>query len=158
MNSKYKNLAYCGLFTAIIAILTQLSIPLPSGIPITLQTFAVALTGFFLKSKYAVFSVVGYILLGAVGIPVFSGFRGGLSVLFGYTGGFLFGFIPLAFCCGARKKLPTVGLIICHIIGILQYSIVANVSVTAAFITVSAPFIIKDAVSVFLAYIIKKRL
>lgn len=153
-----KKKVYCGLSVAVISVLSLISMPLPSGIPITLQTFAIALTGFLLGKKYSTVSVLAYITLGAVGLPIFAGFRGGLSVILGYTGGFIFGFIPLAFCCGCGKKFSALGLIVCHLFGILQYSLVANVSFIAAFLTVSAPYLIKDALSLIAAYFVCKKL
>ena len=117
------------MFTAVLAVLSQISIPLPGGVPITLQTFAVAFLAVNLGPKYGTLSVLIYLLIGAAGIPVFSGLRGGLDVLFGPTGGYLIGFLPLAFLCGAgsrRRIIPCIalcmaGLLVCHVIGLLFY-------------------------------------
>ena len=80
-----KTIVMIGMFAAVLAVLSQISIPMPSGVPVTLQTFAVALTGFILGWKYGAISVGIYILLGTVGVPVFSNFSGGLGALFGKT-------------------------------------------------------------------------
>ena len=88
-------LTLSAVFTAVIAVCSQISIPLPVGIPITLQTFAVALCGFTLPLPCALASIGVYIALGAVGAPVFSSFGGGIGVLIGKTGGFIFGFIAM---------------------------------------------------------------
>ena len=95
-----KTIVMIGMFAAVLAVLSQISIPMPSGVPVTLQTFAVALTGFILGWKYGAISVGIYILLGTVGVPVFSNFSGGLGALFGKTGGFIWGFLFLAGFCG----------------------------------------------------------
>ena len=75
--------------TAIIAVLSQITIPLPTHVPVTLQTFAVALAGYFLGWKGGAVSALVYGLLGAIGVPVFAGWSGGFSVIVGYTGGFI---------------------------------------------------------------------
>ena len=96
------------LFTAITAVLSQTAIPTPFDVPLTLQTFAVALCGYVLGVKWGLASIAAYILLGTVGVPVFSGFRGGVQVLFGATGGFIFGFLFLTGLCGACN-MPYLG-------------------------------------------------
>ena len=151
------NIAYSGLFTANICLLSQIALPMPSGVSLTLQTFAVALCGFVLGVKWGVASVIVYILLGAAGIPVFSSFGGGIQVLLGYTGGFIFGFLPLSALCGmsllvkkssVRFIFGILGLIICHFVGVMQFSVIYGSSVYTSFLSVSAPFIVKDIISV----------
>ena len=90
------DLAQIGLFAAVLVVLSQLSIPLPGGVPVTLQTFAVALTAYVLKWKKGALSVLVFLALGAVGVPVFHNFTGGFGMLIGVTGGFLWGFLPNA--------------------------------------------------------------
>jgi len=85
------DLVYISLFAVLIAICAWISIP--STVPFTLQTFAVLCTMGLLGGKRAVLALLVYLLLGAVGIPVFAGFRGGLGVLLGLTGGYLVGFL-----------------------------------------------------------------
>ena len=117
-----------------------------------------------------------YIGIGACGLPVFSGYQGGIGVLVnGFTGGFLWGFIPLALLCGVGKHmkwkkngkvlsmvLGLAGIALCHIIGVAQFSSVTSVDLISAFLVTSLPYILKDIVSLFLAYylsvIITKRL
>ena len=94
------DLARTGLFSALIVICTWITVPLPSGVPLTLQTFAVALSGFLLGPAYGTLAAVVFLLLGAAGLPVFSGFTGGVGRFVGPTGGFLWGFLPLAAGCG----------------------------------------------------------
>lgn len=147
-----RDLVLIALFTALLAVLSQLAIPLPSGVPITLQTFAVALCGFTLGTKKGVLAVVVYLLLGAIGLPVFAHFMGGIGVFAGVTGGFLWGFLALSALCGTRKPLPAaLGLVICHLLGVLQFALVSNTAVLASFGIVSAPYLIKDALSLVAA-------
>ena len=155
MKTKTYNLVSCGVMTALIAVLSQISIALPSGVPITLQTFVIALAGFFLGSGFSAVSVAAFIVLGAVGLPVFSGFKGGLSVLTGLTGGFIFGFILLAVFCGLKRDklwlniiFSVIGLALCHLCGTIQYMLLANMEFIPAFLLVSAPYLIKDIISI----------
>lgn len=161
------NLAFMALFSALIVICTMIAIPMPSGVPITLQTFAIALCGFVLGAKRGTISVAVYIALGVVGLPVFSGFSGGIGKLAGVTGGFIWGFILMVVLCGlgtqtkrATKVLPMVfgvlGLLACHLAGILQFSIITGTPFIASALTVSLPYMIKDIVSVAAALIMAK--
>ena len=75
--NKTKQIVGIGVMTAIIAVLSQITIPLPTHVPVTLQTFAVALAGYFLGWKGGAVSALVYGLLGAIGVPVFAGWSGG---------------------------------------------------------------------------------
>ena len=89
-----KRLARIALFTSLTAVCAQISIPLPGGVPITLQTLAVMLSAIVLRFD-GVLSVAAYVFLGLVGVPVFSKF-GATASLFSPTGGFIVGFLPMA--------------------------------------------------------------
>ena len=104
--SKLQKMVVTGVMAALLAVLTQISIPLPTGIPVTLQTFVVALCGFLLGPGLGALSVGVYLALGAMGLPVFAGFAGGLASFAGMTGGYLWSFLPMACLCGlgARQK------------------------------------------------------
>ncbi|MDD3218085.1 MAG: biotin transporter BioY [Lachnospiraceae bacterium] len=154
---KTKDLVLTAMLTAVLSVLSIIQIPMPSGVPITLQTFAVALCGYVLGSKYGTISTFLYVLIGTVGVPVFAGMTAGFSVLFGMTGGFLFGFIPMAFLAGLgiRSKakwmpilLGLAGLAVCHLLGTLQFSLVTGTGLGASFLMVSVPYLVKDVLSV----------
>ncbi len=156
------SIALIGMFTAVIAVLSILQIPMPSGVPITLQTFAVALCGYVLGRGRGTLSVALYLFLGFVGVPVFTGMTGGIGRLFGYTGGFLYGFLFLSFLCGAgiQTKSRTAalsfgiaGLLACHALGFLHYALVAGSGLLQAFLIVSLPYLPKDILSVIGAYL-----
>ncbi|MCD6551319.1 biotin transporter BioY [Thermotoga sp.] len=87
-----KQLAKAGIFTALIVVGAWISIPI-GPVPFTLQVFFVFLTAYMLGKKYGTLSIATYVLLGAIGLPVFAGFKGGAQVLIGPTGGYLLGFI-----------------------------------------------------------------
>ena len=85
-----RELAVIGIFTAVTSVLAQIAIPLPfTPMPVAFGLVAVYISGILLRPKHAVFSQVCYLLIGAVGLPVFSNFRGGVGALFGPTGGYL---------------------------------------------------------------------
>ena len=158
MKISTKTIVTVGMFTAVLAVLSILQIPMPTGVPITLQTFAMALCGYVLGWQSGVAATLLYIVLGTVGVPIFAGMSAGPGVLFGYTGGFIFGFIFLTLLCGisVRRKNPAVkiilgviGLLICHLLGAVQYAVLARASLVA----VSLPYIVKDVISVVGAYL-----
>lgn len=99
--SKTTYMALCGLFAALMAVCSFICIPLGfTPVPVNLATLGVFLTGGLLGRKYGTISMTVYVLLGAVGLPIFSEFRGGLSVLVGPTGGYIIGYIAGAFLVG----------------------------------------------------------
>ena len=166
MKAKTQKMVLCAMLTAVISLLSLIAIPMPSMIPISLQCFAIALCGYFAGSVTGTVSVILYILIGMVGVPVFAGMRGGFSVLFGATGGFISGFIPLCLLCGgfglSEKSgryrhitaiaLGITGLLLCHICGIMQFMLVMGTDFPTAFLTASLPYIIKDIICIFAAY------
>ena len=159
-NNKTKTLqlVICALFAAIMAVSAQVTLPLPTNVPITLQTFGVALCAAVGGSMTGTVSTSVYLLLGAVGLPVFSMMRGGFGMLLGPTGGFLFGFIPLAFFCGIvcknfafRIGFSVIGLLICYLCGALQYCLIAQIGFIESVTVVVLPFMLKDILSVIAA-------
>lgn len=160
--SRLHRMVVAGVFAALLAVLSQISIPLPTGIPVTLQTFAVALCGFALGPGLGAAAVGVYLALGAVGVPVFAGFSGGIGSFVGMTGGYLWAFLPMAFLCGlgARQKNRALaltvgfgGLAVCHLCGSFQFALVSAVSPWNAFLLASAPYFLKDAASLVVAYL-----
>lgn len=100
------SLVLCGVFAALMAVCSFITIPLGfTPIPINLATLGVFLTGGILGKKYGSISLIVYILLGAVGIPVFAGFKGGLGVLAGPTGGYIIGYLAAAFLTGLLVEI-----------------------------------------------------
>ena len=172
-NIKLRMTVYCALFTAFIIIGGYISIPIPVGpVPIALADFFVMLTGLFLGWKYALVSVVLYLVLGALGLPVFAGGRAGLAVIFGPTGGFLFGYLLMAasigFIAGKMQKSIAVylfalitGNIFLYLAGVPWLKVVMNMSWAAAVAAGLTPFligmIIKIAVAAALARVLLPR-
>lgn len=159
---RLQSMVRMALFTAVVAVLSQISFMLPFGIPLTLQTFAVALCGYTLGKRDGTVSILIYVLLGAVGVPVFAGFAGGFHKIIGMTGGFIVGFLPFAFLSGLGKEKKTIaalalgilGVCVCHLFGVVQFAVLSGVSLGKAFLTVSGAFLAKDIVSVAAAYVL----
>ena len=155
---------------AVICVISLLQLPLATGVPLTFQVFAVALSGYVLGSLRGTGAVLIYAAIGLVGVPVFSGFMGGFSVLFGPTGGFIAGFFLLALFSGfgkSKKAVPAIllgaaGLVLCHILGVGHYMLVQSSGFVTAILAVSLPYIIKDIALIIGAYFfslpIKKRI
>lgn len=156
-----QKLVMVGIFAALLAILSQISIPMPSGIPVTLQTFAVALCAYVLGWKLGLLAMAVYLVLGAVGLPVFAGFSGGVGVLLNLTGGYLWGFLFMVVLCGLGAKsqslflaisLGCTGLLTCHVCGTVQFALVSRMGILEAFALASLPYLLKDLISVALAF------
>lgn len=159
---KVKDLVYIAIFTSIICVMSLITIP--STVPFTLQTLAIFIAIFMLKPTDALISVLLYILLGAIGLPVFSNFNSGFGVLAGPTGGYIIGFIimPIVGYIIKNKTITCiVGLVICYTIGTIWF-LVFNTSNIHSFWEVLLicviPFIIPDALKLLLAYFLHRRL
>lgn len=171
---KLRSMIITALFAAIIGVLAQLTIPLPfSPVPITGQTLAIGLAATILGSRYGTVSVLLYLAIGSVGVPVFAEFSGGFSKLIGPTGGYLVGFIPAAFFMGwylEKTKFTfihamianTIGMFITLIFGTVWLKIAADLSWTAALLGGFTPFIvvgfIKAALASWIGIIVRNRL
>lgn len=164
---KIKKTALSALFTAVIAACGWISVPTPFGVNLAFTLFGVCLAGFTLGISSAVASTVCYVILGAVGLPVFSAFSGGMGVLLGPSGGFLWGFIFAAVLCGIAKNkrnktikylLLCSGVLLCHFIGVLQYSFVTGNNLWVSIISASLPFLLKDFIIVFIAEFVSKKI
>ena len=167
-NSKTLELTFTALFAALIVICSWISIP--ATISFTLQTFAVFLAAGLLGGKRATLSVIIYVLLGAVGLPVFTGFKGGLGALLGTTGGYIIGFIFTALVMWLfeiifREKFSNpfilalsmiAGLLVCYAFGTAWFVNVYTrtkgpVGIMAALSWCVFPFIIPDLIKIGLA-------
>ena len=160
-NKKIYTLAEIGIFVAFFVVVSQISIPTPFLVPITLQVMIVSLAAFVLGAKKSLIALGVYVALGVACVPVFAGFGSGAATLFSYTGGFIWGFFPLAlFCAFGKGKMKilfcTIGLILCHLTGVLWYSLVAKIDPLTSFVTMSLPYVFKDAALIIFAYFCAK--
>lgn len=159
------DMAYIALFAVLTAVCAWVAIPV-GPIPFTLQTFSVFLALTTLGGRRGFYAVAVYLLLGAVGLPVFSGFQGGLGVLFGAAGGFLLGFLPAAiFYRLTESRLPSLAaclgaLAICYLSGTIWYLLVYadSADMFTALRWCVFPFILPDLIKTGLALTVSRRL
>ena len=159
VKGRIRDICFISVFTAIIAASSQISVPMPAGVPFTMQTFAVLLAGVVLGAKRGAAAAFIYIALGAAGVPIFSAFRGGLGVIFGATGGFILSFPVMALCAGvfsARKPFFSafglvLGTAVNYACGLLMFCAVTSSGPGEAAALCVAPFILPDAVKMVLA-------
>lgn len=152
-----RTLVYVGIFAALIAVCAQIAIPMPIGVNITLQTLAVMLAGAMLGPKWGFFAALVYVLLGAVGAPVFSLMQGGLGVILGPPGGFIMSFPIMAALVGFGTKRAAacqsmvrhiwfyggmvLSIVVNFICGMLFFMLVTGNAYYAAFFAVVVPFL-----------------
>ena len=169
--NKTLDMVYIALFAVLIAVCSWISIP--TTVPFTLQTFGIFVTVGVLGGKRGSFAVFIYLLLGAIGVPVFAGFTGGMGILLGNTAGYIIGFLASALLMWLMEKLlgkktwvlalsMVLGLIACYAIGTAWF-IIAYAKNTGSIGLVTAlgwcviPFIIPDIIKIVLALIVSNR-
>ena len=174
MKTNVQKITFTALMTALICVLAPISIPLPDPIPaITLGTFAVYISAYIIGPWYSSASVLIYILLGIVGLPIFSKSQAGLQVVAGPTGGYMLGYFFITLCTGwmvkrFEKKIylhiigMTVGMLACHIIGTIWLGISMHLSTGAAIAAGFTPFMpgeaLKITASAAICYPMRKQL
>ena len=155
-----KSIVKSGLGAAIIAVCALISLPFP--VPFTLQTLGVFCISVMLDIKSAVSAIAVYIAVGAVGLPVFSGMQGGFQVLFGVTGGYIFGFLAAPFIIRYFKGRMFIRMItaqcVIYAIGTVWYAAITGAGVAAILTTCVIPFIIPDVIKIYIALKIKDKL
>ena len=156
--SDTRNLVLCGMCAAITCILAPLSVPLAGGVPVSLATFAVMLSGVLLGGPLGALSQLIYVLLAAVGLPVLAGWTGGLGIVLGMTGGYIIGYIPCAWLTGliykkygetAKKPVKilfmilgmTAGNIVLYVIGTAWFMFITEMTLEASLAACVIPFI-----------------
>lgn len=167
---KTKDLIFIALCTALIAVCSWICIP--ASVPITMQVFAIFFAISFLGGKSGTISVLLYILLGIIGLPVFAGFTGSVGVLIGPLGGFIIGFLVAAIfywiveiISKKNKKILNVaifiGLLLCYIVGVLWYLFASSIelsemSIFSAVLLCVVPYVIPDVLKILLALYLAK--
>lgn len=171
-SNKTRDIVYMSVFTAMISICSWISIP--ASIPFTLQTMGVFTTVGLLGGKRGTLTILTYILLGAIGVPVFAGLTGGVSVLLGTTGGYIIGFLLSALLMWGIETIMgrnqivlafsmIAGLIVCYVFGTAwfmmiytQHSGVIGLSTVLGLCVI--PFIIPDLIKIGVALFLTNRL
>ena len=167
--SKLKGMVFSALFAALTAAIAPVKIPLGfTPVPITLQTIAVLLSGAMLGPYYGALAMILYVVVGALGLPVFAGGSSGFGVLIGPTGGYLISYFIAAFAIGKMlesKKNPSyinyiaamvMGSIIIYILGATQGKFVTGLPWNAIMTGWVLPFLIGDTIKILLAAWITK--
>lgn len=161
-------LAYIALGAALIAVCAWITVPMT--VPFTLQLFAVYLVLTLLGGRNGTIAVAVYLLLGAVGVPVFAGFSGGFNVLVGMTGGYLIGMLLIGLLYWLLTHLfgkPVwiellafvLGTLVCYAFGTLWFTVVnGEKSFGAALMICVVPFLLPDAAKLALAYVVGRKL
>ena len=164
----------CALFAAIICVISPWSLPISGEVPRSLATAAIYLASACAGWKRGTVSVLLYIVIGALGVPVFSSFRGGLSVIAGPTGGYIIGYLPCAFICGFiidrignGKKAAAypagmiAGTVILYAVGTAWYMFITKNPLIPSLAGCVLPFLPGDAAKIaaasLLGYELRKR-
>ena len=174
-NSQHiKRMTLCAVFSAIICVLSVISIPV-GAIPVSLGLLAVIFTAVVLDPISAFISVAVYLILGAVGVPVFAGFRSGIDALIGPTGGYLWSYPFTALLISFFTKLImndnakrfdvvlialscAAGVVLCYLCGTVHYTLYAHIPFVEALKICVLPFIAFDAIKCIIAAILGKKL
>ena len=167
-----RDMAYIALFAVMMAVCSWISIPYV--VPFTLQTFAVFLAVGVLGGRRGTVAVLVYLLMGAVGLPVFTGFSGGIGHLLGSTGGYIVGFVFTALVMWGMEGIPgnrtvvltismVLGLLVCYAFGTAWFLLVyarttGPVGVWTAVGWCVAPYVVPDLVKLALALVLRRRL
>ena len=156
-SGRLRALTMTALFAAILAVICLISIPI-GAIPITLSLLVVYLAGGLLGPGLGTLAVLVYLALGAVGLPVFSGFSGGAARLIGPTGGYLIGYLPCVAIVGIARRHPrwfapltVLGLAICYLFGTIWFSVSSGTPFGAALKVAVIPFLPFDAIKIVMA-------
>ena len=171
-SEKTRNMVYIALFAVLMAVCAWISVP--AAVPFTMQTFAVFLAVGVLGGRQGTLAIVVYILMGAVGMPVFSHFTGGLGVLFQATGGYILGFLFTALIMWGMEALlgrkswvritsMILGLIACYAFGTVWFMILYTrntgaIGLGAALLWCVVPYVIPDLIKMALALTLTRRL
>ena len=164
-----QKMAIIALMTAVLCILAPISIPVfISPVPISLGVLAIYLTAYVLSPLDATISVIIFILLGTFGLPVFSGYSGGLSKLVGPTGGYIIGFLFTVYISSLFIHMKKgiifdvigmiTGLVLCYILGTIWFSYQQGKGFIASLLLCVVPFLIGDAIKIIVAVILGTQL
>lgn len=170
---KVKNMVLCAMFAALLCLCAWIAVPLGDAV-VTMQTFGLFLTLGVLGGKRGCAAVLVYLLLGAVGLPVFSGFRGGLGALLGVTGGYILGFAALALVYWMISallpdKLPVrvcaciLGLLVCYGFGTVWFYVLYvkggnAIGIGAVLLKCVVPYLLPDGIKLVLAVALSEKI
>lgn len=163
-----QKMTLAALMCALLCVCSQIVIPIPP-VPLSLSLLAVHLCGALLGPSWSAAAAGAYVLLGAAGLPVFAGFAGGVSVLFGPTGGFLLGYIACAWIVGmlvhrlgfSRRALilsMSAGTLLCYLPGVLWFMPLTGTDFAGSLAVCVLPFLPGDVLKILLASALTRRM
>ncbi len=158
---KTKQIVTIAMLAAALCIVAPFAIPLTGGVPISLATLMVMMVGSMLDWKQGVCVVGLYLLLGMVGLPVFSNYSSGLTSILGPTGGYLIGYLPLVICTGMGKEKNhliigmLVGTIVLYSVGTLWFMLVMKANLVSALMMCVVPFLLGDVIKMAIVYVVQ---
>lgn len=166
--SNVYQLAVCALMAAIMCILGPIALPI-GPVPISLTNLVIYITVFLLGTKGSIISYLIYLLLGAFGLPVFSGYAGGLAKLAGPTGGYLIGFVFMAAICGVfveHKKMPVyfigsgmvLGTAVAYLFGTIWFVVQMKCGIGYAISVCVLPFILGDLIKIVVSIVLGRQI
>jgi Uncharacterized conserved protein len=166
--NRHRKQIFCALFAALTAVFSQIAIPV-GPVPITLGTLAVLTAGAILGRNYGALSIGIYVLLGAIGLPVFSLFRGGLGFIMSPGGGFIIGYIFTAALVGAfvdskgiapKVLFPAMilGNLVCYAFGLAWFMPLTGATLWHALTVCVFPFLIGDAIKISISVFLVQKL
>ena len=162
-----KKIVYIGLLSALLCVLAPLSLNI-NVIPFSLATLVIMLYGEVFSFKISFTSVLIYVMLGIVGLPVFSGYGAGMAKILSPSGGFILGYMPLVAIISILNKNKTnkvykfiillLSNIVLYIIGTVYYSILTKNSFISGLAVCMIPFIIPDIIKMLIVLLIEDKI
>ena len=162
-NISTKSLVLTALFAALTAVLAQLQLPL-GPVPFNLAVLGAYLAGMMLEPLWAAVSMLVYMLLGLIGVPVFAGFTGGPAILFGKTGGYVLGYLFIALLTSlAVRRGKNVfaaalgmlaGLLVCYALGTAWFMALTGTDLAQSLLWCVWPFVVPDVCKAVCAYVV----
>ena len=171
---KTRDITVMAICTALMCVLSPLSIPLTGGVPISLATFVVMVFGVVLKQNKTVIVVALYLIIGLIGIPVYGSFTSGASILFGMTGGYLFGYVILGYITGLFSSISknkdkktrnlyliggmVFGTVVLYLVGTIYFMKFTGMDLASSMAACVIPFIPGDIIKMVITLVISPRL
>lgn len=171
-NLPVHSIVQCSLFATLLTVSAWIQIP--GAIPFTLQTTVICVIASLLELRKSLLTITVYIGLGLIGLPVFSGFSGGIGAMLGATGGYIIGFIPMVAVIGIGRKLfadrlifsilsMILGTFLCYLVGAIWFSVlyVSNgklLTVSTVLTTCVLPFLLPESIKIAMAAFLIRRL
>ena len=162
-NQKLHTMINLSMIVSILCIIGPIVIPLPiSPIPVSITTLGIYLGIHILGYKQATIATLIYIILGFIGLPIFSGYTGGLHTLLGPTGGYIIGYIPMTYITGLMLPITVLayplGLLLCYLLGTLWLSYITHVPYQTALLIGVLPYLPLDIIKIIISHIIFPRI